>query len=382
MARIYLDDFESGNLNKWDIPTTTLPEITAYSTYGSKACQFYIENGGSARPSITMKHKTAVFKRGDSLEVLLSLSTNADGRYSGIFILTFGFDFTAVRGYSLQFSYDEYAGTSSIGLYGHNGSTYQLTTLGTTDRNRVSTALKGRWLRIAITTTTSQIQATFYDDVDTLLATLTTTNTAYNATAEFKVGYQVVPVGTTSATDSTTYTVDEYIPNEPPTTPGEFTSPLPGEVLLSGRTYRLSWGASTDPEGGAIRYSVYQSINGVTPYTKIVGDLTNTYYDLVIPTASKISFYVSAKDSAGNLSLNSMFSSEFMVENKTQIGTYKFTGKTQNKELPLYDPSTIAINCYRAYTSDGRPGCFDVQDLTGDELIRLTGKTKIRGIKK
>lgn len=67
---------------------------------------------------------------------------------------------------------------------------------------------------------------------------------------------------------------------------------------------------------------------------------------------------------------------------KVQIGTFPFTGKSGIINIPLYDESTVTNKAYRAYTASGKVGCFDVQDLTGNELIRMTCKTKIRGIKR
>lgn len=71
-------------------------------------------------------------------------------------------------------------------------------------------------------------------------------------------------------------------------------------------------------------------------------------------------------------------------QSQIQIGTFPFMGKTQIINIPLYDPNTgmDGKNMYRAFTADGKVGCFNVQDITGNELIRLTGKTKIRGIKR
>lgn len=65
-----------------------------------------------------------------------------------------------------------------------------------------------------------------------------------------------------------------------------------------------------------------------------------------------------------------------------QIGTFPLMGKNGIINIPLYEPSTMTNQAYRAYTANGKLGCFDVQDITGNELIRVMGKTKIRGIKR
>lgn len=68
---------------------------------------------------------------------------------------------------------------------------------------------------------------------------------------------------------------------------------------------------------------------------------------------------------------------------KTQIGTYNLMGKSSIINIPLYDPAIgmDGKNMLRTFLSDGRVGCFELQDITGTELIRVMGKTKIRGVK-
>jgi hypothetical protein len=78
------------------------------------------------------------------------------------------------------------------------------------------------------------------------------------------------------------------------------------------------------------------------------------------------------------------YSNVFKIGAQTQTGIYSLIGNSTIENIPVYDPNIgmDGRNMVRTFLSDGKVACFDVQELTGDELIRITCNTKIKGIKR
>lgn len=123
-----------------------------------------------------------------------------------------------------------------------------------------------------------------------------------------------IPSGTTSiafrvrAYDGQYYsgyiTSPTYSVNRKPTIPGAFTSPASGAVLKGGEIVTVSWGASTDADGGTINYELSVSYNNGGSYT-IVSTATTLSRSFTIPTNQsniQIKFRVRAKDSSNAFS--------------------------------------------------------------------------------
>ena len=100
----------------------------------------------------------------------------------------------------------------------------------------------------------------------------------------------------------------------PPTVPGTLS------FTQSGNTINLSWGASTDTGGsGLAGYDVYRngSIAGSTNAT------TTTFSDNTQPTSVTVSYFVRARDGAGNLSGNSNTVTRQGTTNETNVALNK-----------------------------------------------------------
>ena len=86
--------------------------------------------------------------------------------------------------------------------------------------------------------------------------------------------------------------------NTPPTTPGPFTAPTPGDRWYG--THTISWGASTDPDGDPVTYEL-EFFNG-TSWKTIGTNISGTSYSYNFanePATSSAKLRVRAKDSRG-----------------------------------------------------------------------------------
>jgi hypothetical protein len=86
--------------------------------------------------------------------------------------------------------------------------------------------------------------------------------------------------------------------NTPPTTPGPFTAPTPGDRWYG--THTISWGASTDPDGDPVTYEL-EFFNG-TSWKTIATNISGTSYNYNFanePATSTAKLRVRAKDSRG-----------------------------------------------------------------------------------
>jgi hypothetical protein len=173
--------------------------------------------------------------------------------------------------------------------------------------------------------------------------------------------------------------VNFTVPDLAPAVPGTFTNPT--GILQGGSQITAVWGTSSDANNNLLGYKISYSIDGGTYSTEI--NCPSNVYSMTVPMNSTIRFRTRAYDSTGLYS-GYTYSSVFTITSKTQIGTFPLMGKHSIINIPLYDPNVgmNGKNMYRAFTASGKVGCFEVQDITGNELIRMIGKTKIRGIKR
>jgi hypothetical protein len=169
--------------------------------------------------------------------------------------------------------------------------------------------------------------------------------------------------------------------NTAPTQPGAFVSPTE-TMLLINQTHRLEWGASTDANGDTITYEVENSTDGGTTYSAWY-TTSNVYVDFTPNAIATRKFRVRAKDSVGAYSGYTYSITYTIYSDKTQLGTYKLMGKNGILEIPVYDPNTSMSgkNMLRTFLSDGTVACFELQDTDGTEIIKVMGKTKIKGVK-
>lgn len=84
--------------------------------------------------------------------------------------------------------------------------------------------------------------------------------------------------------------------NEPPTTPPTITPP---DVVYSGRTARITWGASTDPDGDSITYRLERSYNNGA-YSQVYSGTARTFDDTITTAMNTVRWRVKAVDSEGN----------------------------------------------------------------------------------
>ena len=97
-----------------------------------------------------------------------------------------------------------------------------------------------------------------------------------------------------AATMSVTY-------NRPPGQPGAFTVPTSGAVYAPGQTIPLAWGAATDPEGNAVVYDLYYTVNNGADNLITTGVSGTSYswaHALPIGTGYRINVY--ARDPSGS----------------------------------------------------------------------------------
>lgn len=84
--------------------------------------------------------------------------------------------------------------------------------------------------------------------------------------------------------------------NEPPTTPPTITPP---DAVYSGRTARIEWGASTDPDGDPITYQLERSYNNGA-YAQVYSGAARTYDDTITTSMNTVRWRVKALDNQGN----------------------------------------------------------------------------------
>ena len=153
-----------------------------------------------------------------------------------------------------------------------------------------------------------------------LIATTNATTTTYADTTQpttATVSYFVRArdgAGNLSGNSNTVTRTGTNPDTTPPTVPGTLS------FTQSGSTINLSWGASTDTGGsGLAGYDVFRngSIAGSTNAT------TTTFSDNTQPTSVTVSYFVRARDGAGNLSGNSNTVTRQGTTNETNVALNK-----------------------------------------------------------
>jgi hypothetical protein len=114
------------------------------------------------------------------------------------------------------------------------------------------------------------------------------------------VQYRVMATGLTSGTNSAYRTGNSVtVTNSAPSTPASISYP---SSMTEGASVTVSWGASTDPEGGAVTYYLERSLNGGT-YTQIYSGTARSSASGAIPVGTtSVTFRVRAADPAINYS--------------------------------------------------------------------------------
>ena len=89
--------------------------------------------------------------------------------------------------------------------------------------------------------------------------------------------------------------------NEAPTVPGAFTLPTSGQTVKGGDSMTVSWGASTDPDGDAVKYDLWYFNGTWAQIGNLLGSASTTY-TLPADDTSSAMFRVYGNDTALNSS--------------------------------------------------------------------------------
>lgn len=137
------------------------------------------------------------------------------------------------------------------------------------------------------------------------------------------------------------------IVNTAPTAPSAFTSP--SGVLEIGDIKSITWGPSTDTEGGDIQYELGVSINGGT--FNILTTSTARSFNYTIPTTTSLQFRVRAKDDTDLYSAYTT-SSSLTVSKPIYYWSKYNLSNTWNEppEVPEYYSETVFAGKYKTAT--------------------------------
>ncbi len=162
--------------------------------------------------------------------------------------------------------------------------------------------------------------------------------------------------GNVSAAGNTVTRTGTAPDTTPPTVPGTLS------YTQSGTTINLSWGASTDTGGSNLAgYDIYR--NGTLAASTVAG--TTTYADTQ-PTTATVSYYVKARDGAGNVSAGG--------NTVTRTGTAPDTTPPTVPGTLSYTQSGTTINLsWGASTDTGGSGLAGYNVYRGGTLIATLG---------
>lgn len=113
--------------------------------------------------------------------------------------------------------------------------------------------------------------------------------------------------------------------NDPPTTPGYFSTPTSTSRLKGGNTVTVVWGNSSDHDGDYIRYYL-DFYNGST-WSTVASSISNANYDFTIPT------------NIGNIS-----DAKFRVKSIDPSGSNSYSGYTYSSNFEIFQNSNPQIN--------------------------------------
>jgi chitodextrinase len=142
--------------------------------------------------------------------------------------------------------------------------------------------------------------------------------------------------------------------SQAPTTPAGLTA-----TTISSQQINLSWNTSTDNVGIA-GYDVYRATNGGTPQ-KVSSVTTTSYGDTGLKANTKYSYYVKARDAAGNNSSQSNTASAQTTANKRKsrvFGTVSGSGKKLSGVSV-----TLATNSTKYTTTTNARGNYTLRDV-------------------
>jgi len=195
--------------------------------------------------------------------------------------------------------------------------------------------------------------------------TTTLPNTSYS--------YQVMAYDAANNTSALSAAATVKTPNQPdsqaPTAPANLQA-----TAVNSKQINLTWTASTDNVGVAA-YDIYRAVGSGTPI-KVGSVSTLTYGDTGLTANTKYSYYVVARDAAGNISGPS---ATVTAQTPTTTPT---TGKGKLKGKVTYTSSTVdhasvvlRVGGARHIYSTDKNGNYEIDDLpAGTYQVRYTAK--------
>lgn len=155
----------------------------------------------------------------------------------------------------------------------------------------------------------------------------------------------------------------EFAFDQAPSTPGTFTSPTDGQIKQGGQPVAISWGASTDPEGYAVKYDLW-FFNG--SWTKI-GDLLNTNsktFTLPADNTNSAMLRVYANDTQSNSSARDV---TFTIDSLGPVISYGTNGNvtySNSHGTTVIGTDAVAGLAQIAYSWTNDPDAFSVSSWT------------------
>jgi fibronectin type 3 domain-containing protein len=181
-----------------------------------------------------------------------------------------------------------------------------------------------------------------------------TANTAYS--------YSIKAFDAAGNTSSASSVVSVTTPNVPdsqvPTTPLNLSA-----SAVSSSQINLSWAASTDNVGVAA-YDIYRSDASSTTPTKVASVTTTSYGNTGLKAGTTYTYYVVARDAAGNVSNPSATASATTAQ--ATVSTYRVSGivKSNTGQPIAYATVSYSSNGRTVYVQTDTQGVYAVQGLT------------------
>lgn len=167
--------------------------------------------------------------------------------------------------------------------------------------------------------------------------------------------------------------------NEPPTTPPTITPP---DAVYSGRAARITWGASTDPDGDSITYRLERSYNNGA-YTQVYSGAARTFDDTITTSMNTVRWRVKAVDSEGNESGYTTTSTLSVIHNQPPVisganGSLGVKSAAFSYAYTITDADNDPVSVVEAV--DGRTlktynpklGEENRMEVSGNEWVRLS----------
>lgn len=167
--------------------------------------------------------------------------------------------------------------------------------------------------------------------------------------------------------------------NAAPTTPPSITPPA---TVYSGRTARIEWGASTDPDNDPITYKLERSYNGGA-YAQVYSGAARTFDDTITTSMNTVKWRVKAADDHSNESGYATSSTLTVTHNqppvisgadgslgvKSAAFSYAYTvTDADNDAVSVVE--TVDTRTLKTYTPT--LGVENLAEVSGNEWVRLT----------